>query len=312
MKAAFKYLIIWLLINIFATFLVIIAGFTACAVMGHPLPGYEAIMEHPWITALILFVDDLLVIFVFWKRKYTRFGINYGYTFGEAFSSRSLYLWTVVAAIGLLIFNVAVEFYLPLPDESDVMETLMQMMKNPIGILSICLIGPLAEEVIFRGAIERRLLEKNWNPWFAIVISALFFAVAHFNFAQGFTATIIGIFMGWVYYRTRSIWPTVVIHVVNNTTATIVALASPETMADESFVPPLSAGIPLIVLGVLIIVVAARYIAKLTAERTPIPVPVAEVMPPPLPPKYAVPGGDLPASPIEQDDTTPTDYHPEA
>lgn len=312
MKAAFKYLIIWLLINIFATFLVMIAGYIACAIMGHPFPDIETLFDHPWIVSLSLFVDNLLVLFVFWKRKYTRFGINYGYTFGEAFSSRNLYLWTAVAAIGLLIFNVAVEFYLPLPEEPDVMETLMQMMQNPVGILSVCLIGPLAEEVIFRGAIERRLLEKNWNPWFAIVISALFFAVAHFNFAQGFTATIIGIFMGWVYYRTRSIWPTVVIHVVNNTTATIVALASPETMADESYVPPLSVGIPLIIVGLILIFLAAKYIAKLTADRTPIPVPSTEVLPPPLPVEYADQWADTPATPVELDDTASPDNTPEA
>ena len=312
MKAAFKYLIIWLVINVIATFLVMIAGYIACAIVGHPFPSVEALMEHPWIVSLTLFVDDLLVLLVFWKRKYTRFGINYGYTFGETFSSRSLYLWTAVAAIGMLIFNVAAEFYLPFPEEPDVMETLMQMMKNPVGILSVCLIGPLAEEVIFRGAIERRLLEKNWNPWFAIVISALFFAVAHFNFAQGFTATIIGIFMGWVYYRTRSIWPTVFIHVVNNTTATIVAWATPETMADESYAPPLSAGIPLIILGLIIIFVAAKYIAKLTADRTPIPVPTTEVLPPPLPAEYAAQGVDIPATPVELDETTYPDNNPEA
>lgn len=312
MKAAFKYLIIWLVINIFATFLVMIAGYIACAIMGHPFLDIETLFDHPWIVSLSLFVDDLLVLFVFWKRKYTRFGINYGYTFGEAFSSRNLYLWTAVAAIGLLIFNVAVEFYLPLPEEPDVMETLLQMMQNPVGILSVCLIGPLAEEVIFRGAIERRLLEKNWNPWFAIVISALFFAVAHFNFAQGFTATIIGIFMGWVYYRTRSIWPTVVIHVVNNTTATVVALASPETMADESYVPPLSVGIPLIIVGIILIFLAAKYIAKLTAERTPIPVPTTEVLPPPLPTEFADQWTDAPATTDEMDDTASPDNTPEA
>ena len=127
-------------------------------------------------------------------------------------------------------------------------------------MLSVCLIGPLAEEVLFRGAIERRLLEKNWNPWYAIVISALIFALAHFNFEQGFTATVIGIFMGWVYYRTRSIWPTVLIHVVNNTVASLVAISAPAMMMDENYKLPLSIGIPVFVLSLVLIFLAAKKI----------------------------------------------------
>lgn len=282
MKAAFKYFFVWLAINIFASFLVIIGGYITCAIIGHPFPDIEELMNHPWIMSGILFVCDLLVLLVFWWRKYTWFGLDYGYTFNEDFSSKKLYLWATVGAVGMLIFNVIVEFYLPLPEDPELMETLMQMMQNPIGILSVCLIGPLAEEVIFRGAIERRLLEKNWNPWFAIVISAIFFAVAHFNFVQGFTAVVIGIFMGWIYYRTRSIWPTFFIHAVNNTTATIISLASPDTMSDESFVPPLSWSIPLIIVGILMICLAAKYIHQLTKDRIYI-ASVTEVLPPPLP-----------------------------
>ncbi len=290
----------------------LLLGYLVCAIIGHPFPGLEEMLGHPWYTAVSLLLCDLAVLLVFWMRKYTNFKFNFGYTYGENFSAKKLYLWAAVAAVGLLIFDLMAGFYLPIPEDPEIMETIGQMMTNPIGLLSICLVGPLAEEVILRGAVERRLLQKHWNPWFAIVISALLFAVIHLNWAQGFTATVIGIFMGWVYYRTRSIWPTVFIHVVNNTTATIVAWATPETMADESYAPPLSAGIPLIILGLIIIFVAAKYIAKLTADRTPIPVPTTEVLPPPLPAEYAAQGADIPATPVELDETTYPDNNPEA
>lgn len=283
MKAAFKYVIIFLLINTFAYLVTILLGYLVCAIVGHPFPGLEEMMVHPWYTAVSLLLCDLVVLLVFWKRKYTNFSFNYGYTFGENFSEKKLYLWSAVAAMGLLIFDLMNEFYLPIPQDPEVTETLLQMMKNPIGLLTVCLIGPLAEEVIFRGAVERRLLQKNWNPWFAIVISALLFAVVHFNYAQAVTATVIGIFMGWVYYRTRSIWPTVLIHAVNNTVASLLVLVAPGTMANENFVPPLTIGIPLIVLSIFLIYLAAKKIGWLTNDRTPIPATVSEVLPPPLP-----------------------------
>ena len=282
MKAAIKYFIIWILINVIAWMAVIWIGYLGGALIGHPLKGTE-ILENSWIISIALLLTDLLVIYVFWKRKYANFKFNYGYTYGESFSTKQLFLWAAVSAIGLLIFDVMASIYLPIPEDLEVSNMLAKLMTNPIGLLGACLIGPLAEEVIFRGAIERRLLEKNWNPWFAIVISAALFAVTHLNFAQGVTAFVIGIFMGWVYYRTRSIWVTALIHMVNNTVACIISLMAPESMNDEAFTLPLTIGIPLTIVSIVIIYITAKKIGWLTKDRTPIPAPIAEVLPPPLP-----------------------------
>ena len=282
MKAAIKYLIIWILINVIAWTAVIWIGYMIGALIGHPLKGTE-ILENSWILSIALLLTDLLVIYVFWKRKYANFKFNYGYTYGETFSTKQLFLWAAVSAIGLLIFDVMASIYLPIPEDLDISNMLLKLMTNPIGLVGLCLIGPLSEEVIFRGAIERRLLEKNWNPWFAIVISAALFAVSHLNFAQGFTAFIIGIFMGWVYYRTRSIWVTALIHMVNNTVACIISFMAPESMNDEALTLPLSIGIPALIVSIILIYIAAKKIGWLTKDRTPIPAPVTEVLPPPLP-----------------------------
>lgn len=286
MKASFKYIIIWLLINSFAWMGVGILAYFVSGLTGHPIGGMEAMFNNAWIIAVALLVTDLIVVYVFWKRKYTKMKFNYGYNFGEQFTTKKLLLWAAVSGVGLLVFDLMASLYLPIPEDLGINDILTKMMTNPIGLLGACLLGPLAEEMIFRGAIERRLLEKNWNPWFAIVISALLFAVAHMNFAQGFTALVIGIFMGWVYYRTRSIWPTVIIHVVNNTLACLFSLMAPESMCDETFTLPLSIGIPVTVIGIILIYLAAKKIGWLTEDRTPIPAPVTEVLPPPLPDEY--------------------------
>lgn len=286
MKASFKYIIIWLLINSFAWMGVGILAYFVSGLTGHPIGGMEAMFNNAWIIAVALLVTDLIVVYVFWKRKYTNMKFNYGYNFGEQFTTKKLLLWAAVSGVGLLVFDLMASLYLPIPEDLGINDILTKMMTNPIGLLGACLLGPLAEEMIFRGAIERRLLEKNWDPWFAIVISALLFAVAHMNFAQGFTALVIGIFMGWVYYRTRSIWPTVIIHVVNNTLACLFSLMAPESMCDETFTLPLSIGIPVTVIGIILIYLAAKKIGWLTEDRTPIPAPVTEVLPPPQPDEY--------------------------
>lgn len=146
------------------------------------------IVKNPWLLAGALTCADLLLVLLFWKRKYTRNWVKFGFTYGEDFSTAKLCLWAVVGAFGCLLLEILVQEYVPVPVDREIEEWLGMLMMNPIGILSACLIGPLAEEAIFRGAILRRLLEKKWNPWYAIVISAIFFALAHGNFGQGMTA----------------------------------------------------------------------------------------------------------------------------
>ena len=260
----------------------------------------ENIVLNPWLLGGSLTCADLLLLLVVWKRGYTRNWFKYGFTYGEGFSTSKLCLGAVVGAIGCLLLDILVQEYAPIPIDSELDEWFATLFGNPIGILSICLIGPLAEEAIFRGAIERRLLETNWSPWLAIVISALLFAVAHGNYAQGATAFIMGCFMGWVYYCTRCIWPTFLIHAVNNTTAVVAAYSIPESMVEEGAETlgiPMSVGIPMIVVSIVLLYIAVKGIAKLTNDRTPIPepVPVGEELPPPFHSGYfrqEVPVGD--------------------
>ena len=283
MIAAFKYLIIWLGLNLVGASLFYVVGGVVCYSFGHEFTTAEDLVYNPWMLSGAMLLIDLLVLLVFWKRRYARFNFSYGFTYGEGFSTNKLFLWAGVGAIGCLLLEILAQYYLPVPQDLEVNGYLEALMVNPVGLMVACLIGPLAEEAIFRGAIERRLLEKHWNHWFAIVISALFFALAHFNFAQGLTAIVMGCFLGWVYYRTRSIWVTAFMHMTNNTIACLISFIEPETMNDEAYNMPLSIGIPMLLLSLIIIGTAAKRIGRMTDERTPIPAPVTEVLPPPLP-----------------------------
>lgn len=95
------------------------------------------------------------------------------------------------------------------------------ILKNRMGYLVVGLLAPLVEELVFRGAVLKALLRWKQNPWIGIAISALLFALIHMNPAQMPHAFLIGLLLGWMYYRTDSIVPGVVYHWVNNTVAYI-------------------------------------------------------------------------------------------
>lgn len=90
------------------------------------------------------------------------------------------------------------------------------------SFLVVALFAPFFEEWLCRGVILRGLLTKM-KPGWAIVVSALFFAVIHGNPWQALNAFIIGVVMGYVYYRTGSLLLTMVIHFINNGTAVVLS-----------------------------------------------------------------------------------------
>ena len=102
------------------------------------------------------------------------------------------------------------------------MEQLFEdIMREPLGYVAIGIVSAVAEEVVFRGAVLRRLLDmsdERWH-WAAIIASALIFGGVHGNVPQFIHAALMGLILGWMYYRTRSIIPGIVFHCVNNTVA---------------------------------------------------------------------------------------------
>lgn len=128
--------------------------------------------------------------------------------------------WCVVAALGALVPSVWLQEHMP--ELPNLVEGEFDMiMKDRMGYFVVGLLAPLAEEMVFRGAILRSLLRWKSNPWMGIVISAILFAVIHMNPAQMPHAFLIGLLLGWMYWRTDSIVPGVVYHWVNNTVAYI-------------------------------------------------------------------------------------------
>lgn len=100
-------------------------------------------------------------------------------------------------------------------------EALEMMMRHPLGIIAVVIMAPIVEELLFRGAIEGHLLRKWKHPAGAIVFSSLVFGLVHGNWVQAPFAFVIGLALGWMYYRTGSLLPGILMHFVNNSTAVI-------------------------------------------------------------------------------------------
>ena len=133
--------------------------------------------------------------------------------------------WVVILALGTIIPSTWLSEQIPYDMPAEMEALLADMMRNRWGYLAIGILAPLAEEAVFRGAVLRvllRLFDKKWH-WIAIAISAILFGLVHGNVQQFVHATLIGLILGWMYYRTDSILPGVLFHWVNNSAAYVIS-----------------------------------------------------------------------------------------
>ena len=139
-------------------------------------------------------------------------------------------VWVVFLSLGSILPSewLYEQMQITMPEEYQ--ELFEGIMKEPWGYVAIGMLAPIAEEMVFRGAVLRSLfkvMNEKWH-WAAIICSAVIFAVVHGNMAQGVHAFVMGCLLGWLYYRTGSIIPGIVLHWVNNSVAYVLFNLMPE------------------------------------------------------------------------------------
>jgi membrane protease YdiL (CAAX protease family) len=99
---------------------------------------------------------------------------------------------------------------------TELMEQSMQMLQTPSGLVYICLIGPVIEELAFRGAVMKSLERFGMN--LAIFISALLFGLMHMFTVQAVFAFFMGLILGYIAGRYSLKW-SILVHIMINSAA---------------------------------------------------------------------------------------------
>lgn len=140
--------------------------------------------------------------------------------------SASFLVWSLVIGCSVIFLIDALMSQLTfLPDWMEHTFDLLQ--SGWLGIICIAILGPILEELLFRGAITKVLLQK-YNPTKAIILSALIFGIVHLNPVQVVGATLSGLLFAWIYYKTGSLISCILIHILNNSLSVFLGLRYPD------------------------------------------------------------------------------------
>ena len=96
--------------------------------------------------------------------------------------------------------------------------------------LAVVIVAPIGEEIVFRGFLQK-FLEKYWKDITrAVLVTSLFFAMIHFNPFWTIQIYLLGVILGFLAWKTNSVIPSIVLHIINNGLAFILTNIGEGTM----------------------------------------------------------------------------------
>ena len=117
-------------------------------------------------------------------------------------------------------------------------------------VITITLLAGFAEEIFFRGYLQRRLLQR-WPVWVSIGVASALFAIAHGSVSYAAYVFPLGLWLGVVAWRTGSVWCSAACHAFNNFVGVIMLYANSSATAETEMPLPAAIGLTVVALAVL-------------------------------------------------------------
>lgn len=141
------------------------------------------------------------------------------------FSNTSFLTWILILILmfGMMLIAEFVTGLLPTDGfvwgklYQSFMEQMSAIAIDPVAlVILVAIFAPVFEEILFRGIIMKGLLNRGMNPYWAIALSSFIFGAIHFYPWQFLGAFLLGLVLGLVYYKTKSLLLPIILHAFNN------------------------------------------------------------------------------------------------
>ena len=219
-----------------------------------PIFGTES---HSWITLFTSVLSFIIMIFMVMLLGKRQNGIETDIT-QRIKPKFPLYILLLFLMPSLAASIEPIYMWIPMPQ---FMEDLFASVftNNLATFIMVTIVAAFGEEWLCRGVILKGLLANGMPPYKAIVWAALLFAILHLNPWQAIPAFCLGFAIGWVYWRTRSLWPCIFMHAVNNGIAFIMLLLFPDAPVNASLYDIAATHYLFIYTGAVILSIATGY-----------------------------------------------------
>ena len=222
------------------------------------------------------------IIFCFWlQRKNYKNQINLRNIVGKSSISYRLLIRLFILTIVLFCFSLGIillTFSLISLTLPSLIESLIkythnndsQLLSIPfyyqlLEIFAFVIIGPVAEEFIFRGVLLHIWAAKN-RIGSSILLSSLVFGLFHLHPIK---ALLSGIFYTLLYIKYRSLFIPILVHSMNNAIAIVAPFFLKQVISDYNSMPTLDEITNMWKIGLLLTLVSAPFIARFIYQHWP-------------------------------------------
>lgn len=190
-------------------------------------------------VSIILLLTGLILIPLFYinHRKTGKNKMTVAYRFNPISEHHLPYVFS----LGFLAFFLSLGFsgliaFLNLdPETASTLNNLIVNDSLILTLISVGLIVPLYEEIVFRGSILKNL-GHHMPMTMAVILQAILFSAYHMNLLQALPTLALALLTGFAVLYTNSIWSGILIHAINNILAIIISNFSSETATLNAFI----------------------------------------------------------------------------
>lgn len=198
-------------------------GFNLALPKTHAQPSVNVQALKTLLQTLIVETSLTFAIFCLLWRRYVgiwQLGLN---TWRREYLRGGLWAYLSILPALALIGALLGLFQKTLLPEQEIYNLLMGLTSLPISLLFLIVVGlvaPLLEEIIFRGFLFGTL-RNSFGPWRSMVYSSLLFAALHQSLVAFLPIFFLAMVLAYLYEKTGSLWPSIILHMLNNTVATL-------------------------------------------------------------------------------------------
>lgn len=136
------------------------------------------------------------------------------------------------------------------------------------NLLVLALLPAVCEEFLFQGTLQVFISDKSGKPHLAIWLTAFIFSTIHFQFYGFIPRLLLGAYLGYLFYWSRSLWLPILAHFLHNALSILVefTLAGRGILTDEMEFTQVKGSIPLLISCAVVTFISLAFMWRIQKD----------------------------------------------
>lgn len=226
----------WVFFGFMLAQALLLAGISGLQAAGVAFDEADSTIFNTVVSVIVYTLAIMLVLGIPWlvKKRPTTLkdlGLHRLPTWLDiAWAPAGMVVYLIATSIIMALATVFLTFVDPVQVQNTGFSELMNSTEYLLAFVSLVVIAPIAEEVLFRGYLFGKL--RKYAPlWVAILITSVLFGIVHFQWNVGIDVFALSIVLCLLRVVSGSLWPSILLHMLKNGIAFYLLFINPSLLS---------------------------------------------------------------------------------